>query len=83
MRCWARQEPFSSFRKDWIRGAWIAGSVKRPRKAMAFNTSKTKHEAMSLAVLSERIAERRRLVADVRLPRNTGTRAYSLDGRAA
>ncbi|MDE2569624.1 MAG: hypothetical protein KGM93_11975 [Sphingomonadales bacterium] len=41
---------------------------------MAFKTLKTTREAISLAALGERIAERRFMVGPVDVPRNAGTR---------
>lgn len=41
---------------------------------MAFKTLKTKREAISLATLGKRIAERRLVVGSVDVPRNEGTR---------
>jgi len=41
---------------------------------MAFKTLKTKREAINLAMLGEEIAQRRIVVGDVRLPRNSGIR---------
>lgn len=41
---------------------------------MAFKTLKTRHEAISLAALGEEIAERRRVVGPVDVPRNSGAR---------
>ncbi len=41
---------------------------------MAFKTLKTKREAISLDALGEVIAERRALVGNVLVPRNSGTR---------
>ena len=41
---------------------------------MGFKTLKTKREAISLAALGERIAERRLVVGPVDVPRNAGTR---------